>query len=252
MNHWELVQEQAYKNEGTIYASLVRGHKYKIDAISERNIIIERLTIGGPAVFGKSAVNTAAERVKRLKRVPKALSASGAIRQATLVLLHPCIEWDSSHKELYWVKKAVPSLIATKTFIAKASNDDLEKIQAWINRRKNQDKFRKAILKLYGNKCAVSGTKIIATLIAAHISDHARDGNNSNDNGILLRADIHSLFDRGLLRINPDSLKIHLHETITDSEYTMLTKRDQIFLPIDGSMPNKRYLQEKWKMPTKL
>ena len=42
---------------------------------------------------------------------------------------------------------------------------------------------------------------------------------NSPENGLLLRADIHTLFDLNLLRIEPDSLLVCLHPSIAKSEY---------------------------------
>jgi hypothetical protein len=245
MNHWELVREQAVKNKGTIFTSLVRNHEYQINEIRNESLVIDRLTIGGAAIFGKVAVNTASERIRTKKRVPKAQGAAGAIRQKALELLHPCIEWDPILKQFFWVEKARPTLSSVQVVIEQASDDDLKKIEAMINRRKNQAKFRNAIMKLYHQTCAVTETTEPAALIAAHISDHAIKGNNSNENGILLRADIHYLFDRGLLRIHPDLLTIHLHESIQDPLYLQL-KGKKIALPATGFHPNKVFLKEKW------
>jgi hypothetical protein len=41
-------------------------------------IVIDPITVGVPAIFGRAAINTAAERVRREKRVRKARGASGA------------------------------------------------------------------------------------------------------------------------------------------------------------------------------
>lgn len=216
-----------------------------ISDVSDRSIVIERLTIGGPAIWGKTAINVASERIKRLKHIKKAQSASGAIRQRTLELLHPCIEWDANKKELFWVDKAMPSLSSTESFIEQANDDDLAKIQAWINIRKNQTVFRRAMLKIYRNKCAVTGIRIKEVLEAAHIVEHAREGINSNENGILLRADIHRLFDRHLLSIHPETLIIHLHESLLNGEYAKY-HGERINTPTNNIRPNSRYLEVRW------
>jgi hypothetical protein len=53
-------------------------------------------------------------------------------------------------------------------------------------------------------KCAISKEKTHAALEAAHIVDLQLRGAFSPANGILLRADLHRLFDKNLLRIFPD------------------------------------------------
>ena len=56
----------------------------------------------------------------------------------------------------------------------------------------------------YGRRCAVTGDKIVPVLRAAHIRPVTSSGENRVDNGLLLRSDVHTLFDRGYLGIHPD------------------------------------------------
>ena len=88
--------------------------------------------------------------------------------------------------------------------------------------RDGQARFRNMLLSHYGCMCMVTGEKLDAVIEAAHISPY--DGNKSNDigNGLLLRVDIHRLFDRNLLAIEPNSLTIHLHPTLKGSSYSNL------------------------------
>jgi hypothetical protein len=246
MDHWGLIHEQAIKQKGKIFTSLVLHHKYKISEVTDKKVVIHRLTIGGTAIFGKTAFNRAAEKIRIEKRVKKAQSASGAIRQRTVVLLHPCIEWNSITKELFWVEKAMPSLASAINFVTQASDDELNKIQAWINRRKNQSAFKKAMMNLYEKKCVITGTSQKQVLEAAHIINHSKNGLNSNENGLLLRADIHKLFDQGLLQIHPDKLTVHLDKSLLNGEYGRYNDR-RINMPIDGSRPSKKYLETRWK-----
>src|SRR5262249_19262409 len=57
-----------------------------------------------------------------------------------------------------------------------------------------------ALLAAYGRRCAISRCSIEACLSAAHIFDYSRSGCQEVWNGILLRADLHLLFDQHLLR----------------------------------------------------
>jgi hypothetical protein len=71
--------------------------------------------------------------------------------------------------------------------------------------RLGQGQFRDDLVKAYGGRCAISGCAIDACLSAAHIFDYSQSGCQEAWNGILLRADIHLLFDRHLLRNFPGS-----------------------------------------------
>lgn len=78
---------------------------------------------------------------------------------------------------------------------------------------------------MYGARCCVTGTSIAEILQAAHISPHHKGGPqvNSPKNGLLLRSDIHGLFDRKLLSIDPETMTIRLAPSIaTYPEYADL------------------------------
>ena len=59
--------------------------------------------------------------------------------------------------------------------------------------RREQAKFRKAVMSNWGNKCAITGS--ILAVEACHIISHANKGLPSVENGIALAADFHKLFD---------------------------------------------------------
>ena len=72
--------------------------------------------------------------------------------------------------------------------------------------RSGQARFKFALLDAYEARCAVTGSSVEAFLEAAHIIPFSESMDNSVNNGILLRCDIHTLFDRGLLNINGNYL----------------------------------------------
>jgi hypothetical protein len=88
-----------------------------------------------------------------------------------------------------------------------------------IRRRRGQRKFRDALRKRYRDTCVVTGCGIVDLLEAAHIKTMVGVDVNSPENGLLLRADIHTLFDLNLLWIEPDTLKVCLDASIAKSEY---------------------------------
>lgn len=113
--------------------------------------------------------------------------------------------------------------------------------------RRGQRKFREKLLRVYGGRCAVTGSSVESLLEAAHIVPYADSGMNSVDNGLLLRADIHTLFDLGLLQIEPSTMTVYVSEEITESPYSAFTGQ-KIGCMIDGSFPNRDYLETRFRL----
>jgi len=114
-----------------------------------------------------------------------------------------------------------------------------------IVQRRGQGVFRSKLMQAYGGKCAVTGTAASAILEAAHIVPYKGDATNIVSNGILLRADIHTLFDLGLLKIKPD-FRVWVSDIVTDHEYRKLNNR-RIHRPAQAvERPHPEALQWRW------
>ncbi|XDZ50195.1 HNH endonuclease [Neisseriaceae bacterium CLB008] len=105
-----------------------------------------------------------------------------------------------------------------KTYDPKDMADGRKKVITEIVRRQGQPKFRKAVLKAYSNTCAITQTTVESVLEAAHITPYLGEETNHISNGILLRADIHTLYDLKLIRININGT-IHVSEELLKTEY---------------------------------
>lgn len=70
--------------------------------------------------------------------------------------------------------------------------------------RLGQASFRLRIEDAYQGRCAITGSRIRSALQAAHIRPYAEGDKHLLPNGLLLRSDIHTLFDHGYLSITPD------------------------------------------------
>ncbi len=57
---------------------------------------------------------------------------------------------------------------------------------------------------VYRRRCAVTGEKALPVLQAAHIRPYAEGGEHRVDNALLLRSDLHILFDRGYVTVTPE------------------------------------------------
>jgi len=73
-----------------------------------------------------------------------------------------------------------------------------------IRPRLGQGAFRVLVTDVYGRKCAITGERTLPALEAAHIRPYAEGGAHEARNGLLLRRDIHSLFDAGYVTVTPD------------------------------------------------
>lgn len=73
-----------------------------------------------------------------------------------------------------------------------------------VRPRLGQGLFSLAVRDAYEGACAVTHEHSEPVLEAAHIRPYARGGEHKVDNGILLRRDLHRLFDRGYVMVTPD------------------------------------------------
>jgi putative restriction endonuclease len=73
-----------------------------------------------------------------------------------------------------------------------------------VRPRLGQGSFRVIVTDAYERRCAITGERVLPVLEAAHIRPFALGGEHRTDNGLLLRSDIHTLFDRGYVTVAPD------------------------------------------------
>ncbi len=119
----------------------------------------------------------------------------------------------------------------------------LNKVMRSILERRGQPKFRRDLLKLYNDRCCVTGCAVMDLLEAAHINPYSEDGDNSLSNGLILRADIHTLFDRNLLTVDENCV-VRISKDLIGSEYESLKgkkiSRNPVALPSEFSL-RKRF-----------
>ncbi len=114
--------------------------------------------------------------------------------------------------------------------------------------RLGQGAFRVLVADNYNRTCALSSSHILHILDAAHIRPYAQGGTHSPTNGLLLRQDIHTLFDRGYITVTPE-YKVEVSKRIKQefnngADYYALHGR-QINLPaIEQLRPSSEAL--KW------
>ena len=100
--------------------------------------------------------------------------------------------------------------------------------------RLGQGAFRVIVTDVYRRQCALTNSHILHVLDAAHIRPYSEGGSHNPSNGLLLRQDVHTLFDRGYLTVSPD-YRVEVSRRLKDEfdngkEYYALAGR-QILLP---------------------
>jgi hypothetical protein len=136
----------------------------------------------------------------------------------------------------------------TEDDIIEATNDNPESYQQAARKiRKGQQRLRKNLLIVYQHECCISKTGPENVLQAAHIESHAISGLNITENALLLRSDIHDLFDDNLILIHPETLEVKVHSSLSKTEYQ---KYHGICLKMrtDNKKPSYEKLKTRWNL----
>ena len=109
-----------------------------------------------------------------------------------------------------------------------------------------QGAFRVLVTDAYNRRCAITAERTLPVLEAAHIKPYALSGGHAVSNGLLLRADLHILFDRGYLTVDPEH-RVAVSRKIRDEyengrEYYALHGRPLSSLPGQAEFQPDRLL----------
>ncbi len=117
-----------------------------------------------------------------------------------------------------------------------------------VTPRLGQGAFRVLVTDAYSRRCAMTGERTLPVLEASHIKPYAESGPHSIDNGLLLRSDLHTLFDRGYVTIASD-YRINISRRIkaefeNGREYYALHGRPLAALPKDSrDRPGQEFIE---------
>jgi putative restriction endonuclease len=93
---------------------------------------------------------------------------------------------------------------ATKASVVARDQEERYGSSILTRPRLGQGIFRVTVTDAYGRACALTGEHSLPALEAAHIKSYAEGGPHDIGNGLLLRSDIHRLFDHGYVTVTPD------------------------------------------------
>lgn len=126
--------------------------------------------------------------------------------------------------------------------------DARDKVLREIVLRRGQRAFRTKLLRIYGGRCAITACAIEAILEAAHVTPYLGPDTDKAGNGMLLRADIHTLWDLGLIAINPESMKIWVSSNLVGSEYEKFNNTTPLIPKNPEIRPSIEALRAQWKL----
>ena len=142
--------------------------------------------------------------------------------------------------------RVAAAAVAAGQFAAAAGSAERERVLRSVVDRRGQPAFRARLIDAYGGRCAVTGCDAVAALEAAHIVPCGERGTDDVTNGLLLRADIHTLFDLDLIGIDPETLKVRLGPALRDTAYRDLEDRLLTLPVIPTDRPDRAALAARW------
>ena len=116
-----------------------------------------------------------------------------------------------------------------------------------VKPRVGQGIFRTVVADVYGRQCAVTREKAFPALEAAHIRPFREMPQHYVKNGLLLRSDVHKLFDAGYVTVTPDyhfEVSDHIHADFDDGENYYKLHGTELWVPKSSEhRPGREHLE---------
>lgn len=127
-----------------------------------------------------------------------------------------------------------------------SDEDARKRIQREIVARQGQSGFRESLIQAYRGQCAVTECTVLPVLEAAHLQPYRGKHTNRVTNGLLLRADIHTLLDSKLLALERETREIVISKLLVSTQYNQLSGK-RVAEPITAKQrPADSVLEKVW------
>lgn len=110
--------------------------------------------------------------------------------------------------------------------------DERKRTTISLVQRPGQAQFRQQLLNVYNCQCQITGCNVEEVLEAAHIVPYYGVRSDQISNGLLLRTDLHKLFDSHLLTVEPEKMRVYIAPSLRSTCYGDLDNR-LLYLPKD-------------------
>jgi hypothetical protein len=142
------------------------------------------------------------------------------------------------------LNRKASELLAQGEFDPTNLEDARNRVATSIVRRQGQGKFREAVLNAYSSRCAITDCDAEAALEAAHIMPYRGEWTDHVTNGILLRADIHTLFDQGLITVDVETMTLLIAQGLVGTSYQSLQGKSVRMPEVVKFRPNREALEK--------
>jgi len=127
-------------------------------------------------------------------------------------------------------------------FDPKSTKDGRGRIVETITMRRGQPQMRQSLLAAYDHTCAVTGCNAADALEATYIIPYRGKYTHHSSNGLLLRADIHTLFDLGKIAVDTRSMTLVISDELLETSYRILANRPLRYPKEDAQRPSTEAL----------
>ncbi len=155
-------------------------------------------------------------------------------------------DFAAAHLSLPLVASATPTQIADSiadAFDPRLVEDERRKVLRSLHERRGQAGFRRLLLDAYGARCAATDYDAADALEAAHIVAYRGPVTNHPSNGLLLRSDIHALFDLGMLAVHESEMCLVLSRDLRSTRYESLHGKPVASPRLGFSPPSREALR---------
>lgn len=135
----------------------------------------------------------------------------------------------------------------SQTSYTVSPSDSRNSVLRSIRERRGQAAFRSALLQKFKGRCAITGCGFAEVLEAAHIWPYRGTRDNHPENGLLLRGDIHTLYDLDLIAIDPATQCIVIASTLPGVEPYAALSGHELCMPATVHL-SPDALRHRWKV----
>lgn len=150
------------------------------------------------------------------------------------------LRWDDFQGALADTGKAAPLTVLESALEVLVGGHRKVTVRA----RVGQMSFRRELLDRFGAVCAFSGPAPAQALEAAHLYSYAAAGKHHPNGGLLLRRDLHSLFDLGLIAVHPDTLVLDMAGVLLEFDEYAKLHGEPLAVPVTAQ--HRKWLVEHW------
>lgn len=190
--------------------------------------------------MGKDEVlGRAIELATRAEMDPSLLSPGGTVtNEALQVLLDGLLLNGVPGRTMPWVDSPSSDGPAKEdVFDPEGVKDERDRRLTAVAVREGGDVFRNRLLVAYDGRCCMTGANATQALEAAHIYPYRGPATNKVTNGLLLRADLHRLFDRGAISVDEVTHRVLIKPHLLPTDYAFLeTDGITLRLPKDPAL----------------